>query len=77
MKLHISNSAHTDTPVSEQLLRTIVERGFFEAPGSLAIARAACAELMFARELIKAQTSRIAQLDAGRTSGMGPALASH
>lgn len=52
-----------DTPVSEVTLRDIVEQGFFGAPGSLAEARAACAELIFARELIKAQTLRIAQLD--------------
>jgi hypothetical protein len=65
MKLPSSNSAQTDTPVSDQILRGIVERGFFDAPGSLADARAACAELMFAREIIKAQTTRIAQLDSG------------
>jgi hypothetical protein len=65
MKLYSSNGAHTDTPVSDQILRGIVERGFFDAPGSLADARAACAELMFAREIIKAQTTRIAQLDSG------------
>jgi hypothetical protein len=67
MKLESSNSAQTDAPVSEQILRGIVERGFFDAPGSLAVARAACAELMFARELIKAQTNRIAQLGIGPT----------
>jgi hypothetical protein len=67
MKLQSSNGANTDTPVSDQILRGIVERGFFDTPGSLAVARAACAELMFARELIKAQTNRIAQLDSGPT----------
>jgi hypothetical protein len=65
MKLHSSNDAHTDTPVSDQILRNIVEQGFFDAPGSLADARAACAELIFARELIEAQTHRIAQLNSG------------
>jgi hypothetical protein len=60
-----SNVARTDTPVSDRTLRSIVEQGFFGAPGSLADARAACAELLFAREIIKAQTSRIAQLDSG------------
>jgi hypothetical protein len=62
MKQHFSNDARTDAPVSDQTLRGIVEQGFFGAPGSLADARAACAELMFAREIIKAQTTRIAQL---------------
>jgi hypothetical protein len=65
MKTPTCNSAHIDTPVSDQILRGIVERGFFAAPGSLADARAACAELMFAREMIKAQTTRIAQLIRG------------
>ena len=60
-----SNVARTDTPVSDRTLRSIVEHGFFGAPGSLADARAACAELLFAREIIRAQTSRIAQLDSG------------
>jgi hypothetical protein len=63
MKLQSSISTQTDAAVSEQKLRGIVERGFFDAPESLAIARAACAELMFAREIIKAQTYRIVQLD--------------
>ena len=65
MKPHILNNARTDTPVSERTLRGIVEQGFFGAPGSLADARSACAELMFAREIIKAQTTRIAQLNSG------------
>jgi hypothetical protein len=65
MTPQISNVARTESPVSDRTLRSIVEQGFFGAPGSLAAARAACAELMFAREIIKAQTSRIAQLDAG------------
>lgn len=62
MKPHISNDARVDAPVSDRTLRSIVEQGFFAAPGSLADARAACAELIFAREIIKAQTSRISQL---------------
>jgi len=49
--------------VSNQVLRNISEQGFFGAPGSLADARSACAELIFARALIEAQTARIAQLD--------------
>jgi hypothetical protein len=57
-----SKDAKTEMPISDQILRGIVERGFFDAQGSLADARAACAELMFAREIIKAQTMRIAQL---------------
>ena len=65
MKSHILADARTDAPVSDRVLRGIVEQGFFGAPGSLADARAACAELIFAREIIKAQTTRIAQLDSG------------
>jgi hypothetical protein len=63
MKLPSSNDAFTDTPISDRTLRGIVEHGFFGAPGSLANARSACAELIFAREIIRAQTTRIAQLD--------------
>lgn len=62
MKLPSSNIARTDAPISDHVLRGIVEQGFFGAPGSLADARSACAELLFAREIIKAQTTRIAQL---------------
>jgi len=65
MELPSSNTARTDAPISDRILRGIVEQGFFGAPGSLADARAACAELIFAREIIKAQTTRIAQLDSG------------
>ena len=63
MKSYIPNEARTDTAVSDRTLRGIVDHGFFGAPGTLANARAACAELIFARQIIKAQTSRIAQLD--------------
>lgn len=62
MKQVVSNDARTDAPVSDRTLRNIVEQGFFGAPGTLAHARAACAELIFAREIIKAQTTRISQL---------------
>lgn len=48
--------------VSDRTLREIVEQGFFGAPGTLADARSACAELIFARTLIAAQTARISQL---------------
>ena len=48
--------------VSDQTLRGIIEHGFFGTAGSLADARAACAELLFARSLIEAQTARIAAL---------------
>jgi hypothetical protein len=65
MKLPNLNTARTDVPISDRILRGIVEQGFFGAPGSLADARSACAELIFAREIIKAQTTRIAQLDSG------------
>jgi hypothetical protein len=58
-------SPNTRTPVSvsDRALRNISEQGFFGAPGSLADARSACAELIFARALIEAQTARIVQLD--------------
>jgi hypothetical protein len=61
------NSPNTRTPVSvsDRILRNISEHGFFGAPGTLADARSACAELIFARTLIEAQTARIAQLDSG------------
>jgi len=62
MKQAILSDARTDAPVSDSTLRSIVEQGFFGSPGSLAYARAACAELIFAREIIRAQTVRIAQL---------------
>ncbi|MEO7207581.1 MAG: hypothetical protein ABI145_12520 [Steroidobacteraceae bacterium] len=65
MKPNFSNDARTDAPVGDQTLRIIVEQGFFGAPGTLADARAACAELIFARELIRAQTTRISQLNLG------------
>ena len=74
MKQVVSNDARSDAAVSDCTLRSIVEQGFFGAPGSLAHARAACAELIFAREIIKAQTTRISQLhldaraNAGRPS---------
>jgi hypothetical protein len=51
--------------VSDRTLRDIVEQGFFGAPGTLADARSACAELLFARALIAAQTAKIAQLVSG------------
>jgi hypothetical protein len=63
MKLPSPNDALTDTPISDRTLRGIVEQGFFGAPGSLASARSACAELIFAREMIRAQTTRISQLN--------------
>ena len=48
--------------VSDTVLRSIAEQGFFGAPGSLADARSACAELLFARAIIEAQTAKIQQL---------------
>jgi len=48
--------------VSDQTLQCIVDQGFFGAPGSLADARSACAELLFARAVIQAQTLKIAEL---------------
>jgi len=66
MKPFSSSHARTDIPVSDATLHGIVEQGFFGSPGSLASARAACAELIFAREIIRAQTTRIVQLDSGQ-----------
>jgi hypothetical protein len=63
MKSYSSSHARTDVPVSDATLHGIVEQGFFCSPDSLADARSACAELIFAREIIKAQTTRIAELD--------------
>jgi hypothetical protein len=62
MEFHSPNT-RTPVPVSDRVLRSISEQGFFGAPGSLADARSACAELIFARALIEAQTARIVQLD--------------
>ena len=62
MEFHSPNT-RTPVSVSDQVLRNISEHGFFGAPGSLADARSACAELIFARALIEAQTARIVQLD--------------
>jgi hypothetical protein len=63
MRSSISTLALSDSPVSDAALHSIVEQGFFGALGSLADARSACAELIFAREVIKAQTTRLLQLD--------------
>ncbi len=50
--------------LTDRALRSIVDQGFFAGPGSLAVARSACAELIFARAMIAAQTAKIAELDA-------------
>jgi hypothetical protein len=63
MKSYSPNSARTDAPPSDATLHGIVEEGFFGAPGSLADARSACAELILARQIIKAQKVRLLQLD--------------
>jgi hypothetical protein len=63
VKLNDPNNAHTPAAVSDRTLRSIVEQGFFGGPGSLADARSACAELIFARAMIEAQTAKIAQLN--------------
>jgi hypothetical protein len=68
----VSQNTYTPVSVSDRTLRGIVEQGFFAVPGSLADARSACAELIFARALIEAQTARIAQL----VSAAGKALPS-
>jgi hypothetical protein len=63
VELNDQNDAHKPAAVSDRTLRGIVEQGFFGSPGSLADARSACAELIFARAMIEAQTARIVQLD--------------
>jgi hypothetical protein len=62
MEFQSPNNVRTDAPISDRILRGIVEQGYFGTAGSLADARSACAELIFARALIEAQTARIAQL---------------
>jgi hypothetical protein len=64
MNSNDSNTPRKPAAVSDRTLRSIVEQGFFTSPGSLADARSACAELIFARAMIAAQTAKIAQLDA-------------
>lgn len=59
-----TSSGQQALPMSDQLLGTIAEQGFFVTPGSLAAARSACAELIFARALIDAQTAAIDALNA-------------
>ncbi len=62
--MDLSKSKPADTAaVSDQVLRSIAEQGFFGSPGCLADARAACSELLFARAMIKAQTAKIAELN--------------
>jgi hypothetical protein len=56
------DNAQKPAAVSDRTLRSIVEQGFFGGPGSLADARSACAELIFARAIIEAQTAKIVQL---------------
>jgi hypothetical protein len=62
MDLSDSNNPRRPAAVSNRTLRSIVEQGFFGGPGSLADARSACAELIFARAVIEAQTAKIEQL---------------
>jgi hypothetical protein len=64
MNTYDSSTARHLAAVSDVTLRSIVEQGFFGAPGSLADARSACAELIFARAVIEAQTAKIRQLTA-------------
>jgi hypothetical protein len=64
MNFNDPSSARELAAVSDRTLRSIVEQGFFAGPGSLADARSACAELIFARAMIEAQTAKIMQLDA-------------
>jgi hypothetical protein len=63
MKLQDSELGRNDTAVSDATLRSIVEQGFFNSPGSLAHARSACAELILARKIIKSQAARLMQLE--------------
>ncbi len=51
--------------VSDDQLRLIAEQGFFGCAHTLADARSACAELIFARSVIEAQTAKIKELAAG------------
>ena len=60
-----SSHVNQHSSVSDEMLRDIAEQGFFLTQGSLAIARAACSELRFARAMIEAQTTRISQLGGG------------
>lgn len=53
------------TAVGDDVLRSIAEQGFFGNAHSLADARSACAELIFARSVIEAQTARIRLLAGG------------
>jgi hypothetical protein len=62
MEFKDPGNLHHPAAVSDRTLRSIVEQGFFGGPGSLADARSACAELIFARAIIAAQTAKIAQL---------------
>jgi hypothetical protein len=59
MKFHDSTLPDESAPLSDAALRAIAEQGFFGRPGCLADARSACSELIFARALIEAQTTRI------------------
>jgi hypothetical protein len=63
MNLNDPNTARKPAAVSDGTLRNIVEQGFFGGLGCLADARSACAELLFARTMIEAQTAKILQLD--------------
>ena len=56
-------TGHRARPMSDQALGTIADQGFFVTPGSLAAARSACAELIFARAMIEAQTATIEALN--------------
>ena len=64
MNLNDPHTAPKSAAVSDRTLRSIVEQGFFGGPGTLADARSACAELLFARAMIEAQTAKIMQLGA-------------
>jgi hypothetical protein len=62
MDTNDANSAPQPAAVSNRTLRSIAEQGFFGSVGTLSDARSACAELIFARALIEAQTAKIEQL---------------
>jgi len=68
MDLNDTNNARQPTAVSNRTLHSIVEQGFFGSTGSLADARSACAELIFARAVIEAQTAKIQQLGSAAPS---------
>jgi hypothetical protein len=63
MDLRSQNDLAEPAPVSDRVLRSIVEQGFFCGLNRLADARSACAELLHARAVIANQAAKIARLE--------------